>query len=210
MNYSNPELQLLQSIYKATEEGDSYASVSQRQLASSAGLSIGLTNILLKRFIERGWIKFLHIDGKKIKYALTPSGMEEIAMRAVEYFARAERNTELYRKKIDIFIEGIVRERYKALLLIGLSELDFLFDYACLRYKIGFYKNIKVFMREKDEQDFSWDGLVVVCADNFEDSEEMKGQVGIDIKQHMGIPKEIPLIRFSQILMNIAVKNTSS
>jgi len=50
----------------------------------------------------------------------------------------------------------------------------------------------------------------VVCADNFEDSEEMKGQVGIDIKQHMGIPKEIPLIRFSQILMNIAVKNTSS
>jgi len=99
MNYSNPELQLLQSIYKATEEGDSYASVSQRQLASSAGLSIGLTNILLKRFIERGWVKFLHIDGKKIKYALTPSGMEEIAMRAVEYFARAERNTELYRKR---------------------------------------------------------------------------------------------------------------
>jgi len=85
-----------------------------------------------------------------------------------------------------------------------------LFDYACLRYKIGFYKNIKVFMREKDEQDFSWDGLVVVCADNFEYSEEMKGQVGIDIKQYMGIPKEIPLIRFSQILMNIAVKNTSS
>jgi len=65
-------------------------------------------------------------------------------------------------------------------------------------------------MREKDEQDSNWDGLVVVCADNFEDSEEMKGQVGIDIKQHMGIPKEIPLIRFSQILMNIAVKNTSS
>jgi len=205
---SNPEFQLLQSIYKVTDEGNSPALVSQRQLANSAGLSVGLTNALLKRFIERGWVKLLHIDGRKIKYALTPSGMEEIALRALEYFARAERNTELYRKKIDIFIEGIVHEGYEALLLVGLSELDFLFDYACLRYKIGFYKNIKVFMREKDEQDSSWDGLVVVCADNFEDSEEMKREEEADIKQYLGIPKDVPLIKFSQLLMNALVKKS--
>jgi DNA-binding MarR family transcriptional regulator len=205
---SNPEFQLLQSIYKVTDEGNSPALVSQRQLANSAGLSVGLTNALLKRFIERGWVKLLHIDGRKIKYALTPSGMEEIALRALEYFARAERNTELYRKKIDIFIEGIVHEGYEALLLVGLSELDFLFDYACLRYKIGFYKNIKVFMREKDEQDSSWDGLVVVCADDFEDSEEMKREEEADIKQYLGIPKDVPLIKFSQLLMNALVKKS--
>ncbi len=208
MNYSNPELQLLQSIYRATEEGNSFASVSQRQLANSAGLSVGLTNILMKRFIERGWVKLLHIDGRKIKYALTPSGMEEIALRALEYFARAERNTELYRKKIDYFIEGIAHDSYKALLLVGLSELDFLFDYACLKHKIGFYENIKVFIHEIDENDSSWEGLVVVCADNFEDSEEMKREEEADIKQYLGIPKEVPLIRFSQLLMNAVVKKS--
>ena len=204
MNYSNPELQLLQSIYQATEEGNSFASVSQRQLANSAGLSVGLTNILLKRFIERGWVKFLHIDGRKIKYALTPSGMEQIALRAVEYFARAERNSELYRKKIDFFIEGVVCEGYTAFLLVGLPELDFLFDYACIKHGLGFYKNIKAFMREIDENNLGWNELVVVCADNFENCREIQGDSAdsIDIKQHLGIPNEVPLIRFSQILMN--------
>ena len=209
MNYSNPELQLLQSIYKVTDEGNSPALVSQRQLANSAGLSVGLTNALLKRFIERGWVKLLHIDGRKIKYALTPSGMEEIALRAVEYFARAERNTELYRKKIDFFIEGIAHEGYEALLLVGLSELDFLFDYACLKHRIGFYKSVKLFMREIDENDSSWAELVVVCADNFEDSEEIKGD-STDIKQYIGLPEEVPLIRFSQLLMNAVVEKGKS
>ena len=209
MNYSNPELQLLQSIYKVTDEGNSPALVSQRQLANSAGLSVGLTNALLKRFIERGWVKLLHIDGRKIKYALTPSGMEEIALRAVEYFTRAERNTELYRKKIDFFIEGIAHEGYEALLLVGLSELDFLFDYACLKHGIGFYKSVKLFMREIDENDLSWAELVVVCADNFEDSEEIKGD-STDIKQYIGLPEEVPLIRFSQLLMNAVVEKGKS
>ncbi len=209
MNYSNPELQLLQSIDRATEEGNSFASVSQRQLANSAGLSVGFTNILMKRFIERGWVKLLHIDGRKIKYALTPSGMEEIALRAVEYFARAERNTKLYREKIDFFIEGIVHEGYDALLLVGLSELDFLFDYICLKHGIGFYKSVKVFMREIDENNLSWAGLVVVCADNFEDNEEIKGYT-VDIKQYIGLPKEVPLVRFSQLLMNAVVEKGKS
>ena len=210
MNYSNPELQLLQSIYRATEEGNSFASVSQRQLANSAGLSIGLTNILMKRFIERGWVKLLHIDGRKIKYALTPSGMEEIALRAVEYFARAERNIELYRKKIDFFIEGIAHEGYEALLLVGLSELDFLFDYACLKQGMGFYKNMKVFMREIDAHDLAWEGVVVVCSDNFEDDKDLQDDLPGDIKQHLGLPKEVPLIRFSQLLMNAVVEKGKS
>jgi len=99
MSPDNPELQLLESIYSATEEGNSPALVSQRELATTSGLSLGLTNTLLKRFIERGWVKLLHVDGRKIKYALTPSGMEEIAVRTVDYFMRASRNASLYRKR---------------------------------------------------------------------------------------------------------------
>ena len=69
--------------------------------------------------------------------------MEEIALRAVEYFARAERNTKLYREKIDFFIEGIVHEGYDACSWVGLSELDFLFDYVCLKHGIVSIKALK-------------------------------------------------------------------
>ena len=50
----------------------------------------------------------------------------------------------------------------------------------------------------------------MVCADNFEDSEEMKGEVQVDIRQHLGIPKEVPFIRFSQLLMNAVVEKDKS
>jgi len=47
MDNPHPELQLLESIYNLTEEGKRPALVSQRELANSAGLSLGLTNTLL-------------------------------------------------------------------------------------------------------------------------------------------------------------------
>jgi hypothetical protein len=64
-------------------------------------------------------------------------------------------------------------------------------------------------MREIDENDSSWAELVVVCADNFEDSEEIKGD-STDIKQYIGLPEEVPLIRFSQLLMNAVVEKGKS
>jgi len=200
VDHSNPELQLLESIYRATDEGNSSALVSQRQLARNAGLSVGLTNALIRRFIERGWVKLLHVDGRKIKYALTPEGMEEIAIRVVEYFERAERNTELYRKKIDIFMEGVVREGYEAILLVGLSELDFLFDYACLKHGIQFYKNAKLCFREI-KQYAGWGGLIVICADNIHELEGFRIGLIDDIKVALSLPEIVPVIKFSQILM---------
>lgn len=146
----NPEFQLLESLYQsqqeAGQEGKSAQApvtpVSQRELAARTGLSLGLTNTLIKRFIERGWVKLLHINGRKVKYALTAEGMEEIAFRAVEYFARASQNASLYREKIEGFVRHFVRLGYTGLLLLSPHELDFLFEFACLKYGLVFCKEL--------------------------------------------------------------------
>lgn len=150
MSSTNPEFQLLESLYQsqqaAGQEGQSAqtpaAPVSQRELAARTGLSLGLTNTLIKRFIERGWVKLLHINGRKVKYALTAEGMEEIAFRTVEYFARASKNTSLYRHKIESFVAHYARLGYTGLLLLSPHELDFLFEYACLKYGLVFCKEL--------------------------------------------------------------------
>lgn len=198
----NPELQLLESIYSVTEEGSSPALVSQRELANTAGVSLGLTNTLLKRFIERGWVKLLHVNGRKIKYALTPSGLEEIAVRTVDYFMRAAQNTSLYRKKIDAFIEAVGRRGYTSLLLLGPAELDFLFDYACIKHGIQFYKCCKASAQKIKGQHLRYDGLVAVYADNLQEY----GGAEVDsidaLKRYLGLPNSVPLIKFSQVLLN--------
>lgn len=207
MSPDNPELQLLESIYSATEEGNSPALVSQRELATTSGLSLGLTNTLLKRFIERGWVKLLHVDGRKIKYALTPSGVEEIAVRTVDYFMRASRNASLYRKKIDGFIESLGRSGYTGLLLLGPAELDFLFDYACMKHGIQFYHCYRVCAQKIRALHLRYEGLVAVYADSLQgyggaEGSSAEGDSVEGMKKRLGLPPSVPLIRVSQVLLN--------
>ena len=57
------ELDLLETLYASHAEG---LSPSQRDLAGAAGLSLGMTNALLKRFAERGWVKFSSLRGRHL------------------------------------------------------------------------------------------------------------------------------------------------
>jgi len=210
MDNPHPELQLLESIYNLTEEGKRPALVSQRELANSAGLSLGLTNTLLKRFMERGWVKLLHVDGRKIMYALTPMGMEEIAVRAVRYFARAAENASLHRKKIDVFVKRIADRGFGRLLLLGPAEVDFLVEYSCLKHGVRFFKSAAACMQELEGEGASCGDVVAICADERGGDEvpvgremEDEPELNLDaIKRRAGLPLSVPLIRFSQILMS--------
>jgi len=116
-------------------------SPSQRELAGAAGLSLGMTNALLRRFVERGWVKLMHLSGRSLKYILTSEGVEEVLRRSISYFSRAVRSASLYREKIDAFVVRVASEGKKVLVLEGPAELDFLFDYSCVRHGIEFVKN---------------------------------------------------------------------
>ncbi|HWR11837.1 MAG TPA: winged helix-turn-helix transcriptional regulator [Rectinemataceae bacterium] len=138
MNPTDTELQLLETIY--SKQGDQQ-SLSQRDLAGAAGLSLGMTNALLRRFIERGWVKLMHLSGRSLRYILTSNGMEEVLRRSLSYFTRAVRSASLYRDKIDAFVLRLSREGFDTLVLEGPAELDFLFDYSCERHGLAFLKN---------------------------------------------------------------------
>lgn len=207
MSLYSPELQLLESIYAASEQGKNGAVLSQRELAQDAGISLGLTNTLLKRFVERGWIKLMHVDGRKLQYALTPSGMEEIAERAVDYFARAARYSELYRHKVERFVKGARGQGYSALLLLGPVELDFIFEYACLKHGLAFYKNRRLCLAEMARREAE---LVVICKEATESVNECRtsgreNAGGKNAGRGLGVSEEVfppgvPVVRFSQIL----------
>jgi DNA-binding MarR family transcriptional regulator len=124
------ELQLLEAIYASGSSGQAN---SQRVLAGQAGLSLGMTNALLSRFAERGWVKLTHISGRSLRYILTPCGVEEVLRRTMAYFTRAERSATNYRARIDDYVHGIARQGFRVLVYEGPKELEFLFDYSCAR-----------------------------------------------------------------------------
>jgi DNA-binding MarR family transcriptional regulator len=145
MKPSDTELQLLETIYA---KQDVSGSLTQRDLAEEAGLSLGMTNALLRRFIERGWIKLLHLSGRSLRYILTAEGMEEVLRRSLAYFSRAVRSASLYHDKINAFISGLAKAGFSVLVLEDPVELDFLFDYACERYGLDFIKKPQAARRD--------------------------------------------------------------
>src|SRR5436190_12276985 len=59
--------------------------VSQRRLAHRLGIALGLTNLLLRRVIAKGWVKVVHIQRNRVSYLLTPAGIAAKAKLTREY-----------------------------------------------------------------------------------------------------------------------------
>jgi len=132
------ELAILENIYSSQKRE---TNLTQRDLAEASGLSLGMTNALLKRFAEKGWILLKRLNARNINYALTPEGVNEIAHRTYRYFRRTARNASMYRDLIESFVMGVKREGARRLVLAGPSDLDFIIEYACERHGILFVKS---------------------------------------------------------------------
>jgi DNA-binding MarR family transcriptional regulator len=59
--------------------------VSQRHLAQRLGIALGLTNLLLRRIVAKGWVKAVHIRPNRVRYLLTPAGITAKARLTREY-----------------------------------------------------------------------------------------------------------------------------
>lgn len=65
--------------------------LSQREISEKVGLSLGMVNFLLKKFLKVGWIKAERINGNKMKYLLTPNGFIHLSKKTVDYISRSYR-----------------------------------------------------------------------------------------------------------------------
>ena len=59
--------------------------ISQRALSERLGVALGLTNIYLKRLINKGFIKVKGIPGKRYFYYVTPRGFAEKSALSLSY-----------------------------------------------------------------------------------------------------------------------------
>lgn len=133
------ELAILETIY-SSEKAEK--PLTQRELAEQAGLSLGMTNVVLKRFAQRGWVLLRKLNSRTIRYALTPAGVNEVARRAYRYFQRTARTTAMYRVIIDEFVLRIKLQGKSRLVLLGNSDIDFILEYTCERHGLVFVKAV--------------------------------------------------------------------
>lgn len=62
---------------RVLEEIERAPDISQRELSRRLGVSLGLTNLLVRRMVRKAWIKIRSVPGRRLLYALTPKGLAE-------------------------------------------------------------------------------------------------------------------------------------
>ncbi|MCR4341955.1 MAG: winged helix-turn-helix transcriptional regulator [Gemmatimonadaceae bacterium] len=80
------------------ETFESDRGASQRSLAVELGIALGLTNLLVKRLVRKGWVRVVQIKPNRVRYLITPAGVAEKSRMSRAYF---ETSVQFYRQTRD-------------------------------------------------------------------------------------------------------------
>lgn len=111
---------------------------AQRDMAEAIGLSLGMTNLLLKTLSSRGWMMMTKLSTKKVRYLLTPEGMKELSRRSYRYLKRTIRSVAECRVLLEALVLQAREEGALGLHLVGTSELDFVLESVCRQHEFPF------------------------------------------------------------------------
>lgn len=132
------ELLLLEALELASRQE---VSVSQRDLAHRSGLSLGMVNMLVRRFVDRGWVKLSRASPRTWAYALTPAGFDEVGSRTLSFLRKTAATIASFHERIDAFILSVRAEGIQGIVYEAEPSLAFLVRYACHRHGLDFYES---------------------------------------------------------------------
>jgi DNA-binding MarR family transcriptional regulator len=97
--------------------------VTQRGLAGELGIALGLTNIYLKRCVNKGLVKVRKAPARRYAYYLTAKGFTEKARLTAKYLARSLSFFRLAREDCSDLFRTCKTRGYERIALIGAGDL---------------------------------------------------------------------------------------
>ena len=125
------ELEILEHLHHDTN-------LHQRDLARIAGLSLGMTNVILKRLAMKGFLMVRKVNNRNIKYIVSPAGVEEISKRSYNYFKRTIKNIVYYKDNLECSIQTLKTRGVERVVLAGESDVDFILEHLCSKNGLEF------------------------------------------------------------------------
>ena len=96
---------------------------NQRDLAEQMNLSLGMTNMLIRRLITKGYIRIRQLNKKKVEYILTPKGFAEKMQKSVNYMRKTINSIGLVKQSL----AGLLKEAHdtgvRKFYILGGSDL---------------------------------------------------------------------------------------
>lgn len=113
---SGKELSLIEVLGSGDED------LNQREIARETGFSLGMTNILLKRLIKKGYVKVVGLNGRTLRYILTVQGFKEKLKRSYNFVVYSFQFLDKIKKQIQSLFVGF-RDVDLAIYIVGSNEM---------------------------------------------------------------------------------------
>ena len=133
----NSEADILYSVNQTLQTSPNS---SQRDFAKATNMSLGMTNALLKRFAQKGWIMMKKVSPRTIRYVLTSEGMNTLSERSKNYMSRTFRNIRECTESVERAIQEAKSNGCTQVVLYGDSDIAFLIEYACAKFGVAYSK----------------------------------------------------------------------
>ena len=95
---------------------------SQRALARRLGIALGLTNLLVRRVVSKGWVKATRIKANRVAYLITPEGISEKARLTYEFMDHSLRLYRETRRHLRRSLESVIRAGDSRVAIYGTGE----------------------------------------------------------------------------------------
>jgi len=108
---------------KIIEEISRDKNLTQRKISHNLGVSLGMTNLILKKLVNKGYIKVKGLNRRKVQYIITPEGFTEKAKRSYRYFLKTIHSLKEIKKKIQQLILMEYEKGKTHFIILGDGEL---------------------------------------------------------------------------------------
>ena len=129
------ELAVLAHVHNAEQAA---AHPSQRSVAAALGMSLGLTNAILKRLTDKGFLMMRRINHNNVHYLVTPDGIDQISRRSYLYIRRTIGHVVRYKERLRAWCHAQKKAGTRRIVLAGQSDLEFLLEWCAHKEGLEF------------------------------------------------------------------------
>ena len=206
-------------------------SLSQRSLAHSLNISLGLTNAILQNLIHRGWVKAQKMTGRKILYLITPQGIARATNLVYDRFRETQNYYQYTKKLLTSYLIDLYTKGKRKVAIYGTGQLAEIAYLSLLDSPLQLHSIItddpssskKKFLghevltlsdfAQKISETSNLENLIVLSTVNQEEREEEKEHKGkgedkilsleTEIKKYKNIEDNLKIVNLESILKNL-------
>lgn len=101
---------------------------NQRRLSRLMDLSLGMTNMLIRRLISKGFIRIEQLNRRKVQYILTPQGFAEKMRKSVNYTLKTINSIGLIKSRVQAILLDLHKDGTRDFFIVGKSDLSILIE----------------------------------------------------------------------------------